>query len=31
MRLKTNKFVMYLYSLLAKGLKEITLTQNTSF
>jgi len=27
MRLKSNKFVMYLYNLLAKGLKEITLTQ----
>jgi hypothetical protein len=27
MRLKTNNFVMYLYKLLAKGLKEITCTQ----
>jgi hypothetical protein len=30
MRLKTNNFVMYLYNLLAKGLKEITFTQNIS-
>jgi hypothetical protein len=28
MRLKTNNFVMYLYNLLAKGLKEINFTQN---
>jgi hypothetical protein len=27
MRLKINNFVMYLYKLLAKGLKEITCTQ----
>jgi hypothetical protein len=31
MRLKTNNFVMYLYNLLAKRLKEITFTQNLSF
>ncbi len=30
MRLKTNNFVIYLYNLLAKGLKEITFTQNIS-
>jgi hypothetical protein len=30
MRLKTNKFVMYLHNLLAKGLKEITFTQKNS-
>jgi len=28
MRLKTNNFVMYLYDLLTKGLKEINFTQN---
>jgi hypothetical protein len=27
MRLKTNNFVMYLYKLFTKGLKEITCTQ----
>ncbi len=27
MKLKTSNFVMYLYKLLAKGLKEITCTQ----
>jgi hypothetical protein len=31
MRLKTNNLVMYLYNFLAKGLKEITFTQNISF
>jgi hypothetical protein len=30
MRLKTNNFVMCLYNLLAKGLNEITFTQNIS-
>jgi hypothetical protein len=30
MRLETNSFVMYLYNLLAKELKEITFTQNIS-
>jgi hypothetical protein len=31
MKLKTNNFVMYLYNFFAKGLKEITFTQNISF
>jgi hypothetical protein len=30
MKLKTNNFVMYLYNLFVKGLKEITFTQNIS-
>jgi hypothetical protein len=30
MKIKTYNFVMYLYNLLAKGLKEITSTQNIS-
>jgi len=30
MKLKNNNFVIYSYNLLAKGLKEITFTQNIS-